>query len=171
MGAPACIGPVTIGGGIDTESENKAPDALDEALASGGLDRASLGLSAERTALSRLAFDDPRMLEGTRAVMRHPLRLRTRGREIGRAFDEAMASDTPVTRAITAASSLREAPVTACIDPAWLVIPPGKAPLAVAVAQAAGLKTKGVPDLGSATRAAAGARSNRARSRLGGSRE
>ncbi len=129
--APGCFGPPTIG--------NRSPlgtaDALDEALAYGGLDRDSLGLGAERTASSALDFADARMLDGARAALRRPLDLRERGRGVAAALDAAMASDRPVTRAIVAASSIREAPVTACIDPAWLVVPPGKQPLAVALVE------------------------------------
>lgn len=146
--ARRCIGPLSgDDDGLRPGSESKVPEALDEALARGALDRESFGLGADRTVSSKLAFDDPRMLEGARAALRRPLALRARGHDAARAFDEALASDRPVTRAIIAASLLREAPVAGCLDPMWLLAPAAEMPLARALAETGLMTTNSASDL------------------------
>ncbi len=139
--AAVCVGPPGLGGTLAPSvalTDTEVPGAFDQALAYAALDREALGLAKERTALSRLVFDDPRMFEGARAVIRRPLDLRARGRMTGDVLDDALASATPVTDAILAASALREAPIDACVEPSWLLVPEGDAPLARVIAETTG---------------------------------
>lgn len=108
-------------------------DAVDEALAKIGLERASFGVGDDRLSLSKLDTTDARIFETTRAALHDPAKLPAYGRGAAAALDEALASSTPVTRSILAASALRESAASACIDESWSDVPAGDAPLASVV--------------------------------------
>jgi hypothetical protein len=112
-------------------------DSVDEALALVDRDRTTLGLAAEHLALSKLDIQDPRILEATRTALAAPISLPAHGRLLEKAFDEAVLSGLPVTRAILVASALRDEPVSACLDASSLHVP-GEAPLATSLAELRG---------------------------------
>lgn len=113
-------------------------DALDETLSRVRLDRCSVSLAATDVALSKLDARDPRTLASLREGQRAPLALPSFGAAVASAFDRAATSATPVTRAIVAASTLRDAPISACADPAWFETREDGAPLAEALADVRG---------------------------------
>lgn len=132
--APSCVGtlaPIALG-----PTNCKSHDSLDVALARVSLDRCSLGLLPAELALSKLDPTDRRMLSAPRAAQRSPLGLTGYGAASASALDAAVASSTPVAQAITVASALRDAPLTACADASWYAAARADAPLAHALAEA-----------------------------------
>ena len=140
--APECLPRQAVS--FDDEPARSRGDALDEALAAIGAGRSSFGLAPQHLALSKLDTNDARMFVTTRAAIHRPAQLPAYGRRAGAAFDEALASTTPVTRSILVASAMREAPLDACVDSSWDIDPTGEAPLAAALAIEAS-KVEGVP--------------------------
>jgi hypothetical protein len=125
------------------------PDALDEALATVGLDRCTVGLARADLREGLMDIADPRKLPDFDALLENPLRLPAWGAETARWLDEAIAGPTPVASSIVAASVRRGARVEACPDPAWRAIDASDAtPLATALVE---LDAERDPD---ATRAA-----------------
>lgn len=142
-GAGAAAGPsVCLGGGAlaarAATAAPSSPDALDDVLGRVGSDRASFGLSEDALATSLLDARDAHILRGARDGLRRPLDLPAYGRATAAALDQALTSEHPVTRAILAASALRDdGGIDACLDAAALAVPE-EAPLATALAELRG---------------------------------
>jgi hypothetical protein len=130
---PSCVGAEVI---ARVPTSCTSHDSLDAALARVGLDRCSLALSPEALALSKLDASDRRILAATRTAQQSPLGLASFGVSAASALDGAMASTAPVAHAITEASALRDAPITACADASWYGAARADAPLAQALAEA-----------------------------------
>jgi hypothetical protein len=130
---PSCVGAEVM---ARAPTSCTSHDSLDAALSRVGLDRCSLALRPEALALSKLDATDRRMLAATRAAQQSPLGLARSGVSTASALDGAMVSTTPVAHAITVASALRDAPLTACADASWYGVARADAPLAQALAEA-----------------------------------
>ncbi len=109
-------------------------DSLDQALARVSRDRCSFGHTLSALETSKLDVADPRAFVDMAALLQRSLDMPAHGASLAKDLDEALASNTPVTRAIAAAASRRGAPVSACEDAAWYGTRAGDpAPLATAL--------------------------------------
>jgi hypothetical protein len=141
--APACASSPALAFDPVTCASRAAPDALDAALAQVALARCTAGLSAAELSLSKLDATDPRMLASARGGQHAPIALPAFGVATAAALDAAIGSRAaPVTRAIVAAASLRETPITACANVAWYAPADVDAPLAQALAEVRGVKAE-----------------------------
>jgi len=136
--APACIVSPTPAPFPTAPCESPkpaAPDAFDEALAKVGLDRCTFGFDKKQVASSGWDLNDPRRLPDYEPLLLRPLRTPSWGRETAKWFDEAVASEHPVSRALVAAAVRRGDSVTSCPDGTWFVLE-GTDPLASAIVAA-----------------------------------
>lgn len=98
------------------------PDAVDEALATMGLDRCTIGLPRAQSRQGLMDITDPRKLPDFEALLENPLRLPAYGAETAKWLDDAVRGETPVASAIVAAAVRRGTPVQDCPDPAWFTL-------------------------------------------------
>lgn len=123
--APACIVSPTATPFPTTPCESPkpaAPDSFDEALSKVGLDRCTFGFDKKQVAFSGWDLNDPRKLPDFEPLLLRPLRAPSWGRETAKWFDDAVASEHPVSRAIVAAAIRRGDAVTSCPDGTWFVV-------------------------------------------------
>jgi len=133
--APACIVSPTATPFPTAPCESPrpaTPDVFDEALTKIGLDRCALGFDAKNVAQSGWDLQDPRRLPDFEPLLLRPLRAPSWGRETAKWFDEAVASEHPVSRALVAAAVRRGDSIKTCPDGAWFVVSE-EAPLASAI--------------------------------------
>ena len=115
-----------------------AKDTLDEALAIIGRDRCSTRLDLAHVSIGLMNPNDPRTMPDFKALLEYPLRIPGWGAETAKWLDEAVASDTPVSRALAAAATRVGAPVVDCPDATLFVVDRNDpAPLASALYQSA----------------------------------
>lgn len=108
------------------------PDALDEALASAGVDRCSLGYTAKDWSIYGDLAHDPYRLPWYDAVHDHALRVPSFGKTLVASLDDAAASKSPVAAALQVASFGMGSKSVPCAEPFPL---DDAQPLARAVAQ------------------------------------
>jgi len=123
--APACITsptPTPFPTAPCDSPRPAAPDMFDEALGKVGLDRCTFGFDKKLVAQSGWDLNDVRRLPEFEPLLLRPLRAPSWGRETAKWFDDAVASEHPVSRAIVAASIRRGAAVTTCPDAKWFVL-------------------------------------------------
>ena len=134
--APGCVvSRATVSFGAASCASKGPRDALDDSLALLARDRCTLGVSPDTLALSKLDAKDPRILDAWRGAIRTPLAMPGWGTNATDALDASMASKTPVSQAIATASALRDAPITACLEPAAYELAPSTAPLAIVLGE------------------------------------
>jgi hypothetical protein len=108
------------------------PDSLDEALTLAGLDRCSLGFSdADWSLWPKIIREDPWRLPFYDAIHDHAVRAPPYARDLVGELDNAAASPTPVTDALTIAGVQLGASVAPCMAPPTVN---GDTPLASAIA-------------------------------------